>query len=128
MPVWAFPYILLLMIVTAVSTALKRRLGFPWWWSVLDTLGIAMLLWLFVAYYVPPVLGALENTAPWLFAMVLLWIGVSTHRELRVVEEMPLMEGRACSGAQWLSILGGVLLLTPALGLGAIAAARTWQQ
>ena len=41
MPIWSFPYIMLLMIVTVVSTALKRRLGFPWWWGVLDTLGIA---------------------------------------------------------------------------------------
>ena len=127
MPVWSYPYILLLMIVTAVSTTLKRRLGFPWWWSVFDTLGIAILLWLFVAYYVPEVLAGLERAAPWLFALVLVWIGLSTHRELQVVEELPMMENSGGAGAQWVSLLGGVLLLTPALGLGAIAVARTWQ-
>ena len=128
MPIWSFPYIMLLMIVTVVSTALKRRLGFPWWWGVLDTLGIAILLWLFIAYYVPAVLGGFAQAAPWLFALVLVWIGASTHRELQVVEQLPLMEGEGGSGAQWLSLVGGVLLLTPALGLGAIAVARTWQQ
>ena len=128
MPIWSFPYIMLLMIVTAVSTTLKRRLGFPWWWSLLDTLSIAVLLWLFVAFYVPAVLGTFERAAPWLFAGVLVWIGASTHRELRVVEDLPMMEGACGTSAQWISLLGGVLLLTPALGLGAIAAARTWQQ
>ena len=128
MPFWAFPYMLLLMIVTAVSTALKRRLGFPWWWSVLDTLSIATLLWLFMGYYAPVVLSGVRDMAPWLFVLVLLWIGLSTHRELRVVEELPLMSEGSGSGAQWVSLLGGVLLLTPALGLAGIAVARAWQQ
>jgi hypothetical protein len=128
MPFWAFPYMLLLMIVTAVSTALKRRLGFPWWWSVIDTLSMAVLLWLFVAYYVPLLLVGSGALAPWLFALVLLWIGLSTHRELQVVEELPALSENSGSGAQWVSLIGGVLLLTPALGLGAIAVARVWQQ
>lgn len=125
MPVWSFPYIVLLMLVTALSTALKRRLGVPWWWGALDTLSVAVLLWLFVGYFRPEVIGALSAMTPVLYVAMLLWLGLSTQRELRLVEQMPAEAGG--STAQWISLFVGVLLLTPALGCGAIAAMRAWQ-
>lgn len=127
MPFWTYPYIFILMLMTAASTAVKRRLGFALWWVVLDTTCMVVLLWLLVAYYRPEALGELSGAAPLLFGGALLWLGLSTHRELRVVEQLPLLRSEQSSAAQWISLLVGVLVLTPALGLGAIAVVRAWQ-
>lgn len=127
MPIWTYPYILLLMVLTAASTAVKRRLGFPGWWVTLDVLSIAVLLWLLVSYHRPGALGALADASPAVYAAALAWLGISTHRELAVVERLPIAESEHSSKAQWISLIGGLLLLTPAIGLGAIAVARAWQ-
>ncbi len=127
MPIWTYPYILLLMLMAAASTAVKRRIGFQAWWVALDTICVAVLLWLLVSYYRPDALGVLAGVSPAIFVGALVWLGISTHRELRVVEHLPLMQAEHSSGAQWISLIGGVILLTPALGLGAISVARAWQ-
>ena len=115
----------LLLLVTALSTTLKRRLGVAAWWGVLDALSITVLLWLFVGYFRPEVVGGRSVITPLLYIMVLVWLGVSTQRELRLVEQLPAEAGGGT--AQWISMLVGVLMLTPALGCAAIAAMRAWQ-
>ena len=127
MPVWTIAYMLLLLLMAAASTALKRRLGFPAWWLVLDTASMAVLLWLLVGYHRPEVIGAAGRSAAVLFVGVLVWLGISTHRELQVVERLPVLGEQSGAASQWVPLMGGVLLLAPALGFGAIAAYRSWQ-
>ena len=127
MPFWTYAYIVVLMLMTTASTAVKRRIGFPAWWVVLDTVCMVVLLWMFIGYFRPEALDGLHQAAPFLFVGVLVWMGISTHRELRVVDQLPVLQEEQASAAQWISLFGGILLLTPALGLGAIAVARGWQ-
>lgn len=127
MPIWTYPYMLIVILLTAASTVVKRRLGFPAWWVTLDVVSMSVLLWLLVSYHRPAALGALAAASPVLYAGALAWLGISTHRELGVVERLPIAEAENASRVQWISLIGGLLLLTPAIGLSAIAVARAWQ-
>jgi hypothetical protein len=126
MPWWALLYLAVLFALEIGSARLRRQLGVSWLMLALDLATIAGWALLVAAYFDAPLAERLGRAAIGLFAAALVWTGLSAHRDIALFEEHPDVPPDARHAADFVGILLTVLILTPAVGLGAIAAVRAW--
>ena len=126
MPTWAVAYLILLLGATAASLVEDRRRGMPAWRLLLDVAATSVLAVLFVAYYRPGITDALGRAAVPLLLAAVVVLTIGAHLDIQRHEPDPELSPRQNLVAEHIGILLSVLLMSPAIAFGTLAAARVW--
>jgi hypothetical protein len=93
----------------------------------MDVLAIGVLGYLYAGYFVRPLIEPLGKAAAPLFILAFLWTGIAAHREIVVEDNDPDLSPRANFVAEHLGILIGVVIFSPLVAFGGMAAWQLWQ-
>ena len=125
-PAWAVAYLVLLLGVTVWSVVEDRRRGKGVALLALETTATLVLATMFVAYFHPPLSAALGRAGVPLFAVAFMNLALGAHRDIDRLRPDPSLSERQNLVAEHVGIAAGVLLVSPAVAFGALAALRAW--
>lgn len=92
-----------------------------------DVVAIAMLGYLYAGYFIRSLVEPLGKAAAPLFILAFLWTGIAAHREIVAEDDDPELSPRANFLAEHLGILIGVVIFSPLVAFGGMAAWQLWQ-